>query len=223
MPKSSGGDSFSRPTSACSRVARLRRSSSVRKLPTSDARPCDSIRSRLGCRLVRGRRSLTLAQCRENSCFSSPAGERVMILISESVTSTSWRWWRRFRLKCRAMPKTTISRPQNGRMGHRPRVTKNSAKIRETQKILPKNTSAERGVSEQFGVSTMRCSKNASATRCPILEDADNSSKTIACVILRCPAPAPCAGPRRDCELRRHLLSNIRHSSVGQNRPSQSL
>src|SRR5215469_14093058 len=57
--EASEGDSLMRPIRRCSRSARPYRSSSVRKLPSSHWRPCDSMVSRLGCSREAGRRSLT--------------------------------------------------------------------------------------------------------------------------------------------------------------------
>ena len=138
----SAGDSLVFPTSRSSRAARLRRSSSVRNRPTSQARPCDSIVSRLGCCAGCGPRSVTLAQCRGNTVRREPLGASRSITTSASETTITSRSDPLRMLARTAQASRPISIPANGRIGQSPWDAKKPAR--------PKVTSGE-AAHEQAG------------------------------------------------------------------------
>jgi hypothetical protein len=146
------------PTKHPKRRANRQRSSSVRKLPTSKAWPRLSMVSRLHPNRRGGLRSLTFDQCLAKSCFARPRRECVTSEICESVMSTVCPSCRRLRLKNKADPSAAISSAQKGSTGQNPRITNINAKVNENKHVAAKNAVAVLGVSEQLGLSSMRCS-----------------------------------------------------------------
>jgi hypothetical protein len=61
-------------------------------------------------------------------------------------------------LAYKAAPSAAISTAQKGKTGHKPRNTKNKAKLNENRQVAPKKSFAAAGVSEQLGAKSMRCS-----------------------------------------------------------------
>ena len=171
-PQASEGDSLTRPIRRCSRAASPRRSSSVRKVPSSHCRPCDSIVSRLGCRREAGRRSLTCAQCRGNTTCTQHARSRDSTLTASSVTVIVWRRCRRDRLLRNAHPSSSISRPENGSTGQNPCAAMRPATAKDTRHSPAKNVRAPRTLNEQLGEISMLWGAAAS-TRTRVRERRD--------------------------------------------------
>lgn len=153
------------PISCCRRVASTRRSSAVRKLPTSQARPCDSKQSLLGCRAERGASSLTLVQCRANLVFACNTPSCELIVTNSAVIAINSRCRPRRIEQRSASHNKTNSSPANGNTGQNPAQQQYPAVMIGPIATVIKNQRTWRSFSELCAHSSMRTSSGCSARR----------------------------------------------------------
>jgi hypothetical protein len=67
-----------------------------------------------------------------------------------------------------AQPSSAISSPANGSTGQKPRAAQKPATPNDTAQMLPKNSSAARVLSEQFGAISIRCKRLAKLKKSPL-------------------------------------------------------
>jgi len=159
------GELFIAPTNCSSRTVKAARSSSVRKLPTSQARPPDSRQSRLGCRVDDGARSLTLVQCRENLVVAGLAPSCALMMTSVSVmTMHSCCFPRRMEWR-NAQASSSNSSPANGSTGQKPRSMQNPQVSAGPTATEMKNQRAPFDESELCASSTIRSSPGPQCSR----------------------------------------------------------